>query len=172
MVSPVRVLSEFSSCSWAILPIFFCILRHSSQWVILFREAFFFLRVDVLVRFLSDDWSNNESWARTWASLYLNHEFMICDRKFAFYNLLSRFFNCSSVRNFGMEVVSIEGLRSDGRRPHELRRVYAKIHNLPEATGSSYFECGNTKLLVAVNGPRGVSSLIFWNRNSLKRCSC
>jgi exosome complex component RRP41 len=58
-----------------------------------------------------------------------------------------------------MEVVTVEGLRGDGRRPHELRKIATRVRHLPDATGSAYYECGNTRLLVAVHGPRGVSSL-------------
>ncbi|CAG0917020.1 unnamed protein product [Notodromas monacha] len=55
-----------------------------------------------------------------------------------------------------MEVISPEGLRNDGRRPHELRRFVGKLCVSAEANGSAYVEMGNSKILVAVYGPREV----------------
>jgi exosome complex component RRP41 len=45
-----------------------------------------------------------------------------------------------------MEFVSPEGLRQDGRRPHELRRTAAQLDVLESADGSAIFEMGNTKV--------------------------
>jgi exosome complex component RRP41 len=45
-----------------------------------------------------------------------------------------------------MEFVSPEGLRQDGRRPHELRRTAAQLDVLDSADGSAIFEMGNTKV--------------------------
>ncbi|KAI8823982.1 ribosomal protein S5 domain 2-type protein [Fimicolochytrium jonesii] len=53
-----------------------------------------------------------------------------------------------------VEIVSPEGLRVDGRRPLELRRVLTRIGVLSQADGSAYVEQGNTKVLAAVYGPR------------------
>ncbi|KAJ1724890.1 Exosome non-catalytic core component [Coemansia erecta] len=52
------------------------------------------------------------------------------------------------------ELLSPEGLRVDGRRPNELRRISCRASVLSSADGSSYYEQGNTKVLVAVYGPR------------------
>ncbi|KCV71255.1 hypothetical protein H696_02205 [Fonticula alba] len=56
------------------------------------------------------------------------------------------------------EFVSPEGLRLDGRRVNELRRLRVRSGPLTDADGSSYLELGNTRVLVAVYGPREVSS--------------
>lgn len=45
-----------------------------------------------------------------------------------------------------MEFVSPEGLRLDGRRPKELRRLSCSIDVLASADGSAIFEMGNTKV--------------------------
>ncbi|KAJ2840623.1 Exosome non-catalytic core component, partial [Coemansia sp. 'formosensis'] len=52
------------------------------------------------------------------------------------------------------ELLSPEGLRVDGRRANELRRISCRASVLNSADGSSYYEQGNTKVLVAVYGPR------------------
>ncbi|KAI8587876.1 ribosomal protein S5 domain 2-type protein [Geranomyces variabilis] len=53
-----------------------------------------------------------------------------------------------------IEIVSPEGLRVDGRRPAEVRRVLTRTGVLSQADGSAYIEQGNTKCLAAVYGPR------------------
>ncbi|CAO3619800.1 unnamed protein product [Cunninghamella blakesleeana] len=53
-----------------------------------------------------------------------------------------------------LELISPEGLRSDGRRANELRKITAKTSVFSQADGSAYIEQGNTKCLVAVYGPR------------------
>ena len=45
-----------------------------------------------------------------------------------------------------MEYVSPEGLRVDGRRPRELRRLSCQLDVLQSADGSAIFEMGNTKV--------------------------
>ncbi|GAX81482.1 hypothetical protein CEUSTIGMA_g8911.t1 [Chlamydomonas eustigma] len=55
-----------------------------------------------------------------------------------------------------MEFLSPEGLRLDGRRPRELRRLSCQLDVLANADGSAIFEMGNTKVLAAVFGPREV----------------
>ncbi|KAJ2723822.1 hypothetical protein GGI07_002361 [Coemansia sp. Benny D115] len=52
------------------------------------------------------------------------------------------------------ELLSPEGLRVDGRRVNELRRISCRASVLSSADGSAYYEQGNTKILVAVYGPR------------------
>ena len=55
------------------------------------------------------------------------------------------------------------GLRLDGRRPHELRRIECSMGLLTQADGSAYLEQGNTKVLATVYGPHDVSSFLsFW----------
>ena len=56
------------------------------------------------------------------------------------------------------EVLSPEGLRLDGRRPGEIRRLRCQLSAEPKADGSAYLEQGNTKVLVTVCGPHEVSS--------------
>ncbi|KAJ3045853.1 Exosome complex component RRP41 [Rhizophlyctis rosea] len=52
------------------------------------------------------------------------------------------------------DIVSPEGLRVDGRRPPELRRLNCRTGVFAQADGSAYIEQGNTKCLVSVYGPR------------------
>ena len=52
------------------------------------------------------------------------------------------------------EFISPEGLRVDGRRAGEIRRLRCKLSALKGADGSAYVEQGNTKVLVRVTGPR------------------
>ncbi|RKO87572.1 ribosomal protein S5 domain 2-type protein [Blyttiomyces helicus] len=52
------------------------------------------------------------------------------------------------------EIVSPEGLRVDGRRATELRRINCRTGLFSQADGSAYVEQGNTKCLAAVYGPR------------------
>jgi exosome complex component RRP41 len=63
------------------------------------------------------------------------------------------------------ELISPEGLRVDGRRANELRQIQIQMGLFARADGSCYYEQGNTKLLVAVYGPREVliSQLICFN---------
>ncbi|KAF9170158.1 Exosome complex component RRP41 [Mortierella sp. AD011] len=53
-----------------------------------------------------------------------------------------------------VELLSPEGLRIDGRRPGELRKITSTTSVLSQADGSAYLEHGNTKVLAAVYGPR------------------
>jgi len=55
-----------------------------------------------------------------------------------------------------MEFVSPEGLRLDGRRDKELRKLHATVSVLQSADGSATFEMGNTKVMAAVFGPKEV----------------
>lgn len=45
------------------------------------------------------------------------------------------------------------GLRQDGRRPNEMRRITAKIGTIPGCTGSSHFKMGQTEVIAQVLGP-------------------
>lgn len=51
------------------------------------------------------------------------------------------------------DLISDEGLRLDGRRPNELRRIRCRLGVFTQPDGSAYLEQGNTKILAAVYGP-------------------
>lgn len=59
-----------------------------------------------------------------------------------------------STRN--KELLSKIGLRLDGRRADEVRRVRCKMGVFSEPDGSAYIEQGLTKVLAAVYGPHQV----------------
>jgi exosome complex component RRP41 len=54
------------------------------------------------------------------------------------------------------ELLSDQGLRLDGRKSGELRRLRCKMGVFGQADGSAYIEQGNTKVLAAVYGPHEV----------------
>ncbi|KAI8790746.1 exosome complex component RRP41 [Biomphalaria glabrata] len=56
----------------------------------------------------------------------------------------------------GMELLSDQGFRTDGRKPNELRRIRFKKGVFKQADGSAYLEQGNTKVLAAVYGPHEI----------------
>lgn len=56
----------------------------------------------------------------------------------------------------GTEYISLDGLRVDGRRPGEVRKVRAKCGALENADGSASFALGNTRVLATVYGPRDI----------------
>lgn len=58
----------------------------------------------------------------------------------------------------GLEILSPEGFRLDGRRPGELRRFVCRMGVFGQADGSAYVEMGNTKTLAAVYGPHEVTN--------------
>jgi exosome complex component RRP41 len=51
------------------------------------------------------------------------------------------------------EIVNISGLRVDGRRIHEVRRVRCALGVLQNSDGSAIYEQGNTRVLAVVTGP-------------------
>ncbi|XP_066482087.1 exosome complex component RRP41 [Tiliqua scincoides] len=53
----------------------------------------------------------------------------------------------------GLELLSEQGYRLDGRRAGELRQVRARMGVFAQADGSAYLEQGNTKALAVVYGP-------------------
>ena len=59
------------------------------------------------------------------------------------------------------QLISPEGLRIDGRKPQELRRIRASFSQAGKAEGSAYLEVGNTKIHCSVFGPREASSNIL-----------
>lgn len=58
----------------------------------------------------------------------------------------------------GLEYISLDGLRLDGRRPPEVRKIRCALGALSRADGSAYYEQGNTRVLAAVYGPREPTS--------------
>jgi exosome complex component RRP41 len=58
----------------------------------------------------------------------------------------------------GVEYVSLDGLRQDGRLGHEVRKIRCASGALSRADGSAYYEQGNTRVLAAVYGPREAPS--------------
>ena len=56
----------------------------------------------------------------------------------------------------GVELLSDEGYRIDGRKINELRHIQCKLGVFSQADGSAYLEQGNTKVLAAVYGPHEV----------------
>lgn len=59
----------------------------------------------------------------------------------------------------GLELLSDQGYRIDGRKATELRKVQARMGVFAQADGSAYLEQGNTKALAVVYGPHEVSSM-------------
>lgn len=56
----------------------------------------------------------------------------------------------------GLELLSDQGFRIDGRKPTELRRIQCRLGVFSQADGSAYIEQGNTKVLAAVYGPHEI----------------
>ncbi|GFG30193.1 hypothetical protein Cfor_12709 [Coptotermes formosanus] len=56
----------------------------------------------------------------------------------------------------GMGLLSDQGLRLDGRRANELRRIRCRLGVFSQTDGSAYLEQGNTKVLAAVYGPHEI----------------
>jgi len=56
-----------------------------------------------------------------------------------------------------MEFISPEGLRIDGRRPNELRKIECRLGIFSKPDGSAYLCHGNTKVIASVYGPREAS---------------
>jgi len=61
------------------------------------------------------------------------------------------------MRRSKIEYISVSGLRIDGRKPLELRKIRCDLGVLRRADGSAYFEQGNTKVIAAVFGPMETS---------------
>jgi exosome complex component RRP41 len=52
------------------------------------------------------------------------------------------------------KLIDERGLRTDGRRPDEMRPIKIELGVLKNADGSAIFEMGNTKVIAAVYGPK------------------
>ncbi len=51
-------------------------------------------------------------------------------------------------------LLSPDGIRTDGRKIDEMRKVKMEVGLLKNCSGSAYIEQGKTKIIVAVHGPR------------------
>uniref|UniRef100_A0AAV2JSD8 Exosome complex component RRP41 n=1 Tax=Knipowitschia caucasica TaxID=637954 RepID=A0AAV2JSD8_KNICA len=70
----------------------------------------------------------------------------------------------------GLELLSDQGYRLDGRKANELRKVQARMGVFAQADGSAYIEQGNTKALAVVYGPhemRGSRSRTLYDRAAI-----
>lgn len=56
----------------------------------------------------------------------------------------------------GLELLSDQGYRLDGRKAGELRKIQARMGVFAQADGSAYIEQGNTKALAVVYGPHEI----------------
>nr|XP_033788899.1 exosome complex component RRP41 [Geotrypetes seraphini] len=56
----------------------------------------------------------------------------------------------------GLELLSDQGYRLDGRKAVELRKIRARMGVFAQADGSAYIEQGNTKALAVVYGPHEI----------------
>ncbi|XP_053571429.1 exosome complex component RRP41 [Bombina bombina] len=56
----------------------------------------------------------------------------------------------------GLELLSDQGYRIDGRKAGELRKIQARMGVFAQADGSAYIEQGNTKALAVVYGPHEI----------------
>lgn len=68
--------------------------------------------------------------------------------------------NRRSTNMAGIELLSDQGYRLDGRKATELRKVEARMGVFGQADGSAYLEQGNTKVLAVVYGPHEVSGTL------------
>ena len=50
--------------------------------------------------------------------------------------------------------MSVAGLRVDGWRPEEVRKLRCRFGLFSQTDGSAYFEQGNTKAVAVVSGPQ------------------
>ena len=57
----------------------------------------------------------------------------------------------------GFELLSDQGLRLDGRKASELRRIRCRMGVYGQADGSAYLEQGNTKVVRDWKAPRNVN---------------
>jgi polyribonucleotide nucleotidyltransferase len=71
------------------------------------------------------------------------------------------------------EYITPEGLRLDGRKPDELRKIRCKLGILSSrADGSAYYEQGNTKVIATVYGPREVHFKILLSFHNYSKHKC
>lgn len=67
-------------------------------------------------------------------------------------------------------LIDDKGLRSDGRRPDELRSIKLQVGVLHNADGSAYIEQGKNKIIAGVYGPREIhpKHLIISDRAAIR----
>ncbi|GLE06678.1 hypothetical protein PINS_up016072 [Pythium insidiosum] len=70
----------------------------------------------------------------------------------------------------GGEFISVAGLRVDGRRSEEVRRLRARLGALPARGRVAYLEQGNTKVVAVVYGPRELKT--HGPRGPPRRATC
>lgn len=70
----------------------------------------------------------------------------------------------------GLELLSDQGYRVDGRRAGELRKIQARMGVFAQADGSAYIEQGNTKALAVVYGPHEASGRAGWESRDRGIC--
>lgn len=66
-----------------------------------------------------------------------------------------------TIQSGKIEFLSPEGLRIDGRRALELRKMVCRLGVFDQADGSAYVEMGNTKVLATVYGPHEVGNWLL-----------
>lgn len=69
------------------------------------------------------------------------------------------------------EFVTAEGLRRDGRRAKELRRIKCQVGVLQSADGSAMFEVGNTQVRGALSVGDIWNLLFLWYLSRLQAAS-
>lgn len=74
------------------------------------------------------------------------------------------------LRNMQLLIIT-QGLRVDGRRPPELRRLQCQLGVFQQADGSAFLEQGNTKVLATVYGPHDVRELKISHTFSQHACN-
>jgi exosome complex component RRP41 len=71
------------------------------------------------------------------------------------------------------EYVNLAGLRVDGRRPPEIRRLLCQVGVDDTADGSAYVEMGNTKVRVTVSGPHEADNFAHSKHDrAIVTCEC
>lgn len=70
----------------------------------------------------------------------------------------------------GLEYISLDGLRVDGRLHTEVRKIRCSLGTLSRADGSAYYEQGNTRVLAAVYGPREPTGRDFEHDKAIVKC--
>ncbi|GMH36046.1 hypothetical protein BSKO_03914 [Bryopsis sp. KO-2023] len=66
--------------------------------------------------------------------------------------------------------VLVDGKRANGRGFEEFRSVFLKTGVLSQASGSAYAEFGNTKVMVAVYGPRQAGKRLGFSEEGVLTC--
>ena len=91
---------------------------------------------------------------------YLSPEGKICVQKSVVLHACT-YVCVQSCQYYFTHCVLRTGLRVDGRRPPELRKLQCKLGVFHQADGSAFLEQGNTKVLATVYGPHDVRAFVF-----------